>query len=163
MCEAWVVARNGLEAQGSGCVPESLEVKLSSPHLGFGEWSLKEDQAILSGAVLVTPGASLLDSVIPLRPDGEDLFEVLVGALEKLTALEEIKALAHKALRGFGDCWKPGHPAVLSIWAEIVSRLVRRRFTRWRVELPCSMGRRRFFDEHDLPWCHGPLVVSNRT
>mmetsp|Transcript_120451 Transcript_120451/g.335337 ORF Transcript_120451/g.335337 Transcript_120451/m.335337 type:complete len:331 (+) Transcript_120451:103-1095(+) len=120
------------------------KVKLFLSPFGFGEWSLKDEEAILSGAVLVKPGASLLESLIPLyqpgqtcveaRPDGEDLGEVLAGALANLTVLEEIQARAHGAVRGFVGYRKAAeHPAVLSVWADIASRLLRRPFTRSRV------------------------------
>lgn len=119
-------------------------VKLFLSPFGLGEWSLKGEEAILSGAVLVKPGASLLESLIPLyqpgrtcveaRPDGKDLGEVLAGALANLTALEEIQARAHGAARGFVGYRKAAeHPAVLSVWADIASRLLRRPFTRSRV------------------------------
>lgn len=64
----------------------------------------EDEEAILSGAVLLKPGASIFESTIPMytpgktclesRPDGLDIGEVLAAALSKqnLPELERIRA-----------------------------------------------------------------------
>ena len=78
---------------------------------GNGEWSMKDEEAILRGAVLVKPGASLLESSIPMyipnvtcldvRADGMDIVEVIVEALANPALLEKIQGAAFQALSGF--------------------------------------------------------------
>jgi len=102
---------------------------------GLGEWSGKDEEAILSGAVLVKPGASIFESAIPMyepgktcldaRPDGADLGDVLAGALARsnMGTLEQIQARAHASQRAFvsyGAAVK--HEAVLKAWASVVRR-----------------------------------------
>mmetsp|Transcript_176963 Transcript_176963/g.561843 ORF Transcript_176963/g.561843 Transcript_176963/m.561843 type:complete len:250 (-) Transcript_176963:401-1150(-) len=102
---------------------------------GLGEWSGKDEEAILSGAVLLKPGAGIFESGIPMyepgstcldaRPDGEDLEAVLSAALAKsnLPVLQKMQAHAHEvqhAYVSYGRAVK--HPDVLQHWAELVHR-----------------------------------------
>ena len=39
---------------------------------GFGEWSIKDEEAIIAGAVVVKPAAAWLDAAVPIyKPNAE--------------------------------------------------------------------------------------------
>lgn len=103
---------------------------------GLGEWSGKDEEAILSGAILLKPGASFFESGIPMynpgetcldaRPDGKDLDAVLTAALAKSNVknLQKMQEHAHKVQSEFisyGRAVK--QPLVVAQWADLVRRI----------------------------------------
>lgn len=102
---------------------------------GLGEWSGKDEESILAGAVLLKPGASFFRSAIPMytpgvtclevRPDGVDLKHVLANALAQnnLEELERIQLKAHQVQAQYVSYGKAvRHGDVLRDFAELVKR-----------------------------------------
>eukprot|EP00746_Dinoflagellata_sp_MGD_P082456 gnl/MRDRNA2_/MRDRNA2_32741_c0_seq2.p1 gnl/MRDRNA2_/MRDRNA2_32741_c0~~gnl/MRDRNA2_/MRDRNA2_32741_c0_seq2.p1 ORF type:complete len:620 (+),score=109.48 gnl/MRDRNA2_/MRDRNA2_32741_c0_seq2:171-2030(+) len=107
------------------------DTKLFLGPWGNGEWSIKDEEAVLAGAVLVKPGAKVLDSIFPLYAndscfdvclDWSDLESVLETALSDLDGLQRMQTIAHQRLQGFFTYGKAvKHKAVLSQFAELVN------------------------------------------
>jgi len=80
---------------------------------GLGEWSGKDEDAILAGAVLMKPGASLFEATIPIyrpnvtcldvRLDWLDLESELRALLGDLPRLETIRSSAYSTIRRFSN------------------------------------------------------------
>lgn len=78
---------------------------------GFGEWSGKDEEAVLAGAVLVKPLAASMRHVMPMyvneetcldvRPDWRNLEAVIVEALGNLSNLQRMQNAGIEALRPF--------------------------------------------------------------
>jgi len=80
---------------------------------GKGEYSHKDEEAILCGAVLMKPGAAVLEATLPIytpniscldvRPDWTDLESRLATALANPGRLRQIQRTAYSAMQRFGN------------------------------------------------------------
>lgn len=83
---------------------------------GYGEWSGKDEEAVLAGAVLVKPLSActrhvmpMYDSSVDVRPDWRDLEEALKLALGNKKALQKLQETGLQSLRPYLDyqaAWK---------------------------------------------------------
>lgn len=81
------------------------ETKIFISPFGAGEWSFKDEEATLRGAVLMKPGAGFLESAIPIyhpnvtcidvRPDWKGLEKILQTYLGNLPLLQKVQTRAH--------------------------------------------------------------------
>lgn len=107
------------------------DTKLFVSPFGLGEWSGKDEESVMSGAVLVKPGASWFTSTIPIyspgktclevRPDWSDLEEVLADALahpEKLTAISQAAYKQASRFIGYGKAVQD--PELVEAWGKVV-------------------------------------------
>lgn len=86
-------------------------VKIFISPFGAGEWSFKDEEATLRGAVLMKPGAGFLESGIPIyhpniscidvRPDWKGIEKVLETYLGNLPLLQKIQRQAHYEVSRF--------------------------------------------------------------
>jgi len=86
---------------------------------GAGEWSGKDEESVLSGAVMVKPMAGAFDHIVDIytpnvsclsvRPDFNDLESTLDWAMSDLAVLERISRRAHltaSSFSGYGQAVK---------------------------------------------------------
>jgi len=101
---------------------------------GYGEWSGKDEEAILGGAVLLKPLASCMDHLMPMyasnvtcldvRPDWRNLEAVIAGALGDLERLQRIQEAALGALRpymGYNQAFRSSSAAFARFLANATS------------------------------------------
>jgi len=96
------------------------DVKVFVSPFGFGEWSMKDEEAALLGAVLLKPGASLLDATpglyvpnvtcLDVRPDWLDLETALEMALSDTKRLQQIQDTARRTLTEYEAQVRDGGP-----------------------------------------------------
>lgn len=107
------------------------DTKLFISPFGLGEWSGKDEEAILNGAVLVKPWAKMLVSAIPIykhletclavRPDWANLEATMVRALSDPAKLDLIRQNAHEqASRFVGYAKATSDTAMVESWAGLV-------------------------------------------
>lgn len=87
------------------------DVKVFISPFGQGEWSLKDEEAVLAGAVLMKPGADILEAAVPIytpnvtcldvRPDWLGLEGLLKWALRDEDMLQNIQRQAYRAASGY--------------------------------------------------------------
>merc|ERR1711968_215183 len=87
------------------------DTKIFISPFGAGEWSMKDEEIVLSGAVLMKPAAGILDAGVPMyepnvtcidvRPDWVGLEEILVASLGNIPLLQEIQAKSHAVVGRF--------------------------------------------------------------
>jgi len=103
-----------------------------SPH-GHGEWSLKDEEAVLAGAVLLKPGAAMLKAAVPIytpnvtclevRSDWAGLEEMLDWALSNEKRLQKIQQAAHKIAAPYATyAGAIQQKAILDQFAKVVKR-----------------------------------------
>jgi len=104
------------------------KTKIFLSPFGKGQWSGKDDECVLSGAVLMKPMAGLFDNIVPMyepnvsclsvRPDYNNLESILEFALSHPAMLERISHRAYfvaKSFSGYGQAVQ--HPLVIERFA----------------------------------------------
>merc|ERR1712150_102705 len=100
-----------------------------------GEWSGKDEESVLSGAVMVKPLAVAFDHIVPMytpnvsclsvRPDYNDLGQTIVWALSDMAMLEQISRRAYstaKEFSGYGRAVQ--HPFVVEGFAALLNNVL---------------------------------------